>query len=72
MGNYHLKTHMFAIEMGGYDMVLKEKWLCTFGPITVDFNDLYRSFTKQGKKHTLKGLTSGPLKISLFIVWRSY
>ena len=34
---YYLKTHMFSIDMGGCDIVLEEKWLCTLGPVTVDF-----------------------------------
>jgi hypothetical protein len=28
----------------------------TLGPITMDFKELYMSFTKEGHKHTLKGL----------------
>lgn len=27
MGDYHLKTHMFSIEMGGYDIFLGAKWM---------------------------------------------
>jgi hypothetical protein len=63
MGEYHLKTHMFSIEMGGCDVVLGEEWLCTLGPITMDFKDLYMRFTKEGHKHTLKGITSGSPEI---------
>ena len=37
MGDYHLKTHMFAIHMGGCDIVLSAKWLRTLGPIKMDF-----------------------------------
>ena len=37
MGYYHLKTHMFAINMGGCDIVLGVEWLRTLGPITMDF-----------------------------------
>ena len=37
MGDYDLKTHMFAINMGGFDIVLGAEWLCTLGPITMDF-----------------------------------
>jgi hypothetical protein len=48
MGEYHLKSHMFSIEMGGCDVVLCVKWLCTLGPNTMDFKDLYMSFTKEG------------------------
>ena len=37
MGDYHLKTCMFAIDMGGCDIVLGAEWLRTLGPITMDF-----------------------------------
>jgi hypothetical protein len=33
-GHYHLKSHTFAIDMGGCDIVLGDEWLCTLGPIT--------------------------------------
>jgi hypothetical protein len=44
MGDYHLKTHMFAINMGGCDILLGTKWLRTLGPLTMDFKELYMSF----------------------------
>jgi hypothetical protein len=72
MGEYHLKYHMFSIEMGGCDVVLSAEWLCTLGPITMDFKDLYMSFTKEGYKHTLKGIKLVPLKLLALIIWRSY
>ena len=37
MGDYQLKTHMFAIHMGGCDIVRGGEWLHTLGPITMDF-----------------------------------
>jgi hypothetical protein len=37
MGDYHLKTHMFSISMGGCEIVLGVEWLCTLGPITMDY-----------------------------------
>lgn len=37
MGDYHLKVHMFAIDMGGCDIVFGAKWLRTLGLVTVDF-----------------------------------
>lgn len=37
MGNYHLKAHMFDIEMGGCDISLGVEWFHTLGPITMDF-----------------------------------
>jgi hypothetical protein len=41
---YSLKTHMFSIEMGGFEIFLGVEWLQTLGPITVDFHELYMSF----------------------------
>ena len=40
IGQYHLKSHMFAIDMGGCDIVLGVEWLRTLGPILMDFKDL--------------------------------
>lgn len=37
MGFYHLKTHMYAINMGGCDIVLGEEWLGILGLVTMDF-----------------------------------
>jgi hypothetical protein len=37
IGDYHLKSHMFAIDMGGCDIVLGVEWLRTLGPILMDF-----------------------------------
>jgi len=37
MGDYSLKTRMFAIGMGGCDIVLGVEWLRTLGPMTMDF-----------------------------------
>eukprot|EP00253_Pinus_taeda_P003142 PITA_03142 len=59
MGDYQLKTHMFAINMGGCDIVLGADWLCTLGPITMDFQELYMSFKQNDHTHTLRGLQSG-------------
>jgi hypothetical protein len=37
IGHYQLKSHMFAIDMGGCDIVLGVEWLRTLGPILMDF-----------------------------------
>jgi len=37
IGVSHLKTHMFAINMGGCDVALDVECLHTFSPITMDF-----------------------------------
>ena len=56
LGDYHLKTHMFSIVMGGCDIVLGEELLCTLGLVTMDFKELYLSFTQNSHTHTLKGI----------------
>jgi hypothetical protein len=63
MGKYHLKTHMFSIEMGGSDIVLGSKWLCTLGLVTMDFMELFMCFMQEGKKHILKRITSNSPEI---------
>jgi hypothetical protein len=37
IGDYHLKSHMVSIDMGGCDIVLGADWLRTLGPILMDF-----------------------------------
>jgi hypothetical protein len=44
IGDYHLKSHMFAIDMGGCDIVLGAEWLRTLGPIIMDFKELTMQF----------------------------
>jgi hypothetical protein len=44
IGDYHLKSHMFSINMGGCDIVLGSDWLMTLGPILMDFKDLTIQF----------------------------
>jgi hypothetical protein len=44
IGQYHLKSHMFSIDMGGCDIVLSVEWLHTLGPILMDFKELTMQF----------------------------
>jgi hypothetical protein len=44
IGDCSLKSHMFSIQMGGYDIVLGVEWLHALGPITMDFEELYMRF----------------------------
>jgi hypothetical protein len=63
MGDYHLKTHMFSIAMGGCDIVLGVEWLHTLGPITMDYQELYMRFTQYAHTYTLQGLQVGSPEI---------
>lgn len=53
MRDYHLKICMFAIDMGGFDIVLGAEWLRTLGPITMDFQERYMSFVKDSQTYLL-------------------
>jgi hypothetical protein len=44
IGDYHLKYHMFAIDMGICDIVLGANWLRTLGPILMDSKALTMQF----------------------------
>jgi hypothetical protein len=63
MGDYHLKNRMFAIDMGGCDIVLGVEWLRTLGPITMDFQELYMSFVKDSHTYLLQGMKINPPEI---------
>ena len=63
MGDYHLNSHMFAIVMGGCDIVLGEEWLHTLGPITMNFQELYISFIKDSHTYMPHGIKANPLEI---------
>jgi len=53
MGDYHLKSHMFSISMGGCDSVLGVEWIRTLGSITMDYQELYMRFTQESHPYTL-------------------
>jgi hypothetical protein len=44
IGHYHLKSHMFVINMGSCNNILRVEWLLTLGPITMDFKELTMKF----------------------------
>jgi hypothetical protein len=65
IGEYHLKYHMFVIDMGGCDIVLGEKWLRTLGPILMDFKELTTQFDQEGQQYKFQGIiVSSPEIIS--------
>jgi hypothetical protein len=63
IGQYHLKYHMFAIDMGGCDIVLDVEWLHTLGPILMDFKALTMQFQQEGQQYQFQGLTLGSPEI---------
>jgi hypothetical protein len=63
IGDYHLKYHMFAIDMGGCDIVLGADWLRTLGPILMDFEELTMQFNQEGHQYNIQGITTGSPEI---------
>jgi hypothetical protein len=57
IGDYHLKSHMFAIDMGGLDILLGADWLRTLVPILMDFKELTMQFDQEGHQHKFQGIT---------------
>jgi hypothetical protein len=57
IGDYHLKSHMFVINMGGCDIVLGAYWLRTLGPILMDFKYLSMQFDQEGHQYKFQGIT---------------
>jgi hypothetical protein len=63
IGDYHLKSHMFAIDMGGYDIKLGAEWLRTLGHILMDFKELTMQFDQEGHQYKFQGITVGSPEI---------
>jgi len=57
IGDYHLKSHMFAINMGGFYIVLGVDCLRTLGPILMDFKDLTMQFDEEDHQYKFQGIT---------------
>jgi hypothetical protein len=63
MGDYHMKSHMFSIDMGGCDIVLGVDWLRNLSPILMDFKELTMQFDQEGKQYKFQGTTTGSPEI---------
>jgi hypothetical protein len=46
----------FALDLGGFDLVLGVQWLRTLGPIVWDFDALAMSFWYNGRSHHWTGV----------------
>jgi hypothetical protein len=63
IGQYNMKSHMFAIDMGGCDIVLGAEWLRTLGPILMDIKELTMQFNQEGQQYKFQGITVDSLEI---------
>jgi hypothetical protein len=59
IGDYHLKSHKFAIDMGGCDIVLGVDWLRTLGPILMDFKEFTMQFYQEVHQYKFHGIIFG-------------
>jgi len=59
IGDYHLKSHIFAIDMGGCDIVLGADWLRTLGSILMDFKALTMQVNQEGHQYKFQGIIIG-------------
>jgi hypothetical protein len=57
IGYYHLKYHMFSIDMGGCHIVLGAECLRTLGPILMDFKELTMQLDQEGQQYKFQGIT---------------
>jgi hypothetical protein len=63
MGEYNLEIPMYAIPIGGVDVVLGIQWLRTLGTISTNYNELFMRFELEGIQYELKGLKYGPSQV---------
>jgi len=63
-GQYHLKYHVFSIDMGYCEIMLSVEWLHTLNPITMDFKELSMKFQQEGQQYKFQGIIVGSPKIN--------
>jgi hypothetical protein len=63
IGDYHLKSNMFVVDMGGCDIVLGVDQLKTLGPILMDFKELTMKFDQEGHQYKFQGIIVGSPKV---------
>jgi hypothetical protein len=66
IGDYHLKSHMFSIDMGSCNIVLGADWLRTLGPILMDFYNLTMQFNQGGHQYKFQGIIVGSPEVISF------
>jgi hypothetical protein len=50
---------MFAIDIGGYDIVLGVDWIRTLGPILMGFKELTMKFDQESHQYKFQGIIVG-------------
>jgi hypothetical protein len=63
IGQYHMKSHIFAIDMGSCEILLGAEYLRTQGPILMDFKELTMQFNHEVEQYKFQGITTGSQEI---------
>jgi hypothetical protein len=63
VGQYHMRSYMFYIDMGTYDVVLGVEFSRTLGPILMDFKEITMQFQQEGGEYPFQGITPGSYEI---------
>lgn len=58
IGTAEFTISCFGIDLSGFDDILGVDFLCMFGPILWDFEDLCMAFTRGSRRILWKGLGS--------------
>ena len=58
IGDEAFSIDCFALDLGGFDLVLGVQWLRTLGPVVWDFGALAMSFWYNGWSHHWTGIGS--------------
>jgi hypothetical protein len=56
MSDYKLKSPMYAMPIGGVDIVLGAQWLATLGTVGLNLQENFISFYQNGEKYKLHGI----------------
>jgi len=63
MGDYNLSSTMYAIPIGGVDMVLRVQWLKLIGTISLNLDELFIGFKENGQRYKLHGFADPPAQV---------
>jgi hypothetical protein len=61
--DYQLQAPMYAMEIGGVDVVLGAQWLSTIGTVGLNLHKQFLEFFENGRKYKFNGIKSPPHQI---------
>ena len=63
MLEYVMNSPMIYIPMGGADFILVIQWLQSLGAMDFNFQELFMTFSLEGREIELRGITGKPSKV---------